>query len=104
MGRMKQLDKDERRALRDQLLEDIEAGHVPLPEAVRRMRAVTGLTQAEFAERVAGISLSALRSIEQGRMNPRLDTLESIGLHFGLTVGFVRRPQAGPPRPTRQES
>ncbi|MCB9744137.1 MAG: helix-turn-helix transcriptional regulator [Alphaproteobacteria bacterium] len=97
MGRMKHLSKEERRDLRDQLLADIEAGHVPLQDAVRRMRAVTGLTQAEFAERVAGISLTALRSIEQGHANPRLDTLENIGRHFGLTIGFVRRARVGLP-------
>lgn len=90
MGRMKQLGRDERNELRRRLYEDLDAGSLSIPETVRRMRAVTGLTQREFAERVAEISLPALQRIEQGRGNPRLDTLEKVGRHFGVEVRFVR--------------
>lgn len=90
MGRMKHLGKDERNELRRRLYDDLDAGSLSIAEAVRRMRAVTGLTQRDFAERVAGISLPALQRIEQGRGNPRLDTLEKLGRHFGLYVRFVR--------------
>lgn len=91
MGRMKKLDKAERQALRTQLYEDIEAQRLSVPEAVRAMRAITGLTQADFAERIAGVSLPTLKGIEQGKANPTLETLEHIGRAFGLEVGFVRR-------------
>lgn len=90
MGRMKELDKAERQALRLQLYEDLDAGRLGVPETVRRMRLVTGLTQEAFARRIAGVSLPALQRIEQGRANPRMDTLEKIGRHFGVRVGFVR--------------
>ena len=90
MGRMKQLGKEERQELRRQLYDDLDAGRLTIAEAVRRMRAVTGMTQDEFAQRIAGISVPALQRIERGDANPRLDTLQKIGRNFGLEVRFVR--------------
>ncbi len=91
MGRMRKLDKAERDAERTRLYDDLEAGRIGIPEAVRRMRAVAGMSQAEYAARVAGISKTALAQIEQGKGNPRLSTLQAIGAAFGLDLGFVRR-------------
>lgn len=88
---MRKLDADERQLLRRQLNEDIAAGAVGLAEAVRRMRQITGLTQPEFAKRVAGISPAALAQIERGKGNPTVATLTKIGRVFGFDVGFVRR-------------
>ncbi len=91
MGRMRKLSKEERDAERARLYEDLGAGRVGLPEAVRRMRAVAGMSQAEYASRVAHISKTVLAQIERGDGNPRLSTLRAIGAAFGLDVGFVWR-------------
>jgi len=93
MGRMRQLSPEERREARVRFFEAIDSGGVPLAEAVRQMRVITGMTQAQFAERVAGISRQALARIEQGRGSPSVATLDRIGEAFGLQVGFVRRPR-----------
>lgn len=87
---MRKLSPEARRAAKAQLYDDLAAGLVELPEAVRRMRLITGLTQAEFAARIAGISSSALAQIERGESNPRLDTLNKIGRAFGLVIRFGR--------------
>ena len=97
MGRMKQLGPDERRAARRALYQAIEQGGLSIGEAVRRMRAITGLTQAEFAERIAGISPRALAAVERGEGNPTVATLQAIGAPFGLTLAFVREPPEAAP-------
>lgn len=91
MGRMRRLGPEQRQQARRELYEALAEGKLTIPEAVRRMRVITGLTQAEFARRVAGISPGALAQIESGRGNPTLATLEKIGKAFGLTLGFRRR-------------
>ena len=94
MGRMKQLSPEERRVARVALYEALEAGELDIADTVRRMREVAGMTQAEFAARVAGVSRLTLSQIERGEGNPTLETLSRIGAAFGLTLGFVpvRRP------------
>jgi DNA-binding XRE family transcriptional regulator len=93
MGRMKQLSPEERREARLSLYQALEAGELDLAETVRRMRQVAGMTQAEFAERVAGVSRLTISQIERGEGNPTLETLNRIGAAFGLTLGFVRNPR-----------
>lgn len=88
---MKQLSPEEQRAVRRALYERIESGDIGLAEAVREMRLSIGMTRAEFAERVAGVSIAALAQIETGGGNPTVETLEKIGRPFGLRVAFVRR-------------
>ena len=83
------------RDLRDALLDGLAEGRIDIPEAVRRMREISGLTQAEFA-RHRGISLPALKRIEAGKANPTMETLNAIGRIFGLKVGFVRASPADP--------
>jgi len=91
MGRMKILDASERRAERRRLHEQVDT--MSIAEAVRTMRRISGLTQAEFAERVAGISLTALAQIERGEANPTVSTLSKIGAAFGLEIGYRRSPR-----------
>ena len=55
------------------------------------MRKVAGLTQAEFAERIAKVSPGALAQIETDRGNPTIETLNKVGAAFGLEVGFIRK-------------
>lgn len=85
---------EEARAQLDALYASLAAGEIPLGEAVRRMRHISGLTQPQFAKH-RGISLPALRQVESGRGNPTVRTLDAIAKVFGLQVGFVPRPAGG---------
>jgi transcriptional regulator with XRE-family HTH domain len=49
----------------------------PLISFIREERKALGLTQAELAFRT-GVSLLAIRNIEQGLSQPRLDTLNKL--------------------------
>lgn len=93
MGRMPVLDRDARRAAKERLYASLEAGQLDLGEAIRLMRHIAGLTQAEYATRIAKVSPATLAQIEQGRANPTVETLDRIGRGFGLRVGFVRIPR-----------
>ena len=93
MGRIAKLTPEQRQAEKDRLYADVAIGGVPVDEMVRRMRRITGMTQADYARKVAGISPQALAQIEQGRGNPTVETLNRLGRAFGLQVGFVRRPR-----------
>lgn len=76
------------REMRDRFADDIAAGRLDLGTAVRSMRRISGLTQAEFAKH-RGVALLTLKRIEAGTANPTVETLERIGRIFGLRVGFV---------------
>ncbi|MCB9592535.1 MAG: helix-turn-helix transcriptional regulator [Sandaracinaceae bacterium] len=91
---MRILGPEERRAERVRLFEELGSSGLGLGETVRRLRRITGLTQKDFAARIAGISTPALAQIERGEANPTLETLQKIGKAFGLDVGFVRKPPA----------
>jgi DNA-binding XRE family transcriptional regulator len=80
-------------AARAALYEGLREGRLDLAAAVRQMRRVSGLTQAEFA-RHRGISLAALRQIEGGRGNPTVETLNKIASVFSLEAGFVPKQAA----------
>lgn len=85
----KNLDKEAARALRTELYAAVASGELPLQEAVKRMRKISRLTQAEFAAH-RGVSIKAIKEIENGRGNPTVETLNKIGKFFGLEVAFVR--------------
>ncbi len=88
MPRNKKLTPEQLHQLRVAFHQACDQG-VPLAEAVRTMRRISGLDQTGFA-RLLGIAPRALMEIERGRGNPTLKTLEKLGRPFGLTVGFVR--------------
>lgn len=88
--RRKHIDPDAERALRAQFYADIEAGRLTLAEAVRQMRRLSRLTQPEFAKH-RGISVGALKQLEAGVGNPKIETLNKVAEIFGLEVGFIRR-------------
>lgn len=56
---------------------------------VKEKRKSVNLTQPEFAER-AGVALTVLRKIEQGKLNINLDGLLQILKMFGCTIDIVR--------------
>ena len=85
----KNLDKDKLREQRAQLYELIARGELTLQAAVKEMRAISRLTQADFAAH-RGVSTKVIKEIESGSGNPTVNTLNRIGSFFGLEVAFVR--------------
>lgn len=74
-----------RKALRKKLYEKLETEGVLIPRAIKDLRRIMGLNQGDFANRI-GISLSALRRIEQGHDNFTFDTLHKVLQPFSLQV------------------
>ena len=60
-----------------------------IPETMKAMRKMAGLTQAEFAQH-RGVSRRVIQDVERGTGNPTVESLRSIAKRFGLQVGFVR--------------
>jgi len=59
-----------------------------LEDFVKERRKAVGLTQEEFAER-AGIALTVLRKIEQGKTNLNLDKVNQVLYMFGHKLAPV---------------
>ena len=79
---------DEQNELRRAFYEKIGRGEMTLPEAMKAMREMTGLTQAEFAAH-RGVSRRVIQDIERGTGNPTVESLNTIAKLFGLRVGLV---------------
>jgi DNA-binding XRE family transcriptional regulator len=88
--RRKPLPKELLRADRIQLYQDIEAGKLSLQDALKKMRAISGMTQPEFAKH-RGVSLRVIREIEQGVGNPTVSSINKIAEIFSLEVAFRRK-------------
>jgi DNA-binding XRE family transcriptional regulator len=89
--RKKPLPKDLARAERMQFYDDIEAGKLSLQQAVKKMRAISGMTQPEFAQHCE-VSVRVIKEIEAGRGNPTVKSLNQIAKIFALEVAFRRTP------------
>ena len=61
-----------------------------LPEFVRVRRKEVNPTQEEFAER-AGVALTVVRKIEQGKTNLNLDKVNQVLQMFGHELAPVNR-------------
>lgn len=59
-----------------------------LAHFVKEQRKKAGLTQEEFAER-AGVALTVIRKIEQGKENLSLSKVNQVLLMFGHTLAPV---------------
>jgi DNA-binding XRE family transcriptional regulator len=86
------------RAQREAFYQAVQTGQLSVGEAVAAMRKISRLTQEEFAQH-RGISVQALRQIEQGTGNPTVETLNKVAAIFGLQVGFVAVPASDVPQP-----
>ena len=64
-------------------------GDIGIREATRQMRIILGMTQKEYAKKVAHISPRILSEFENGVGNPTLATLQKIASPFGLRVTFM---------------
>lgn len=89
----KPLDPEELESRRSELRAALRAGSLTLGQSVRAMRRLTGLTQKEYAERVAHVFPRVLADIERGTANPTLETLERIAKPWGWKIGFVPPPE-----------
>ena len=88
--RRKRIDDHVERVLRDDFHKAIAENRLSIHGAVKAMRRISRLTQAEFAKH-RGISLVTLKQIESGNGNPKIGTLNQIAEIFGLQLGFVKK-------------
>lgn len=97
MPRRNRPSRDEQNALRRAFYERVSRGDMSIPETLRAMREMTGMTQAEFAAH-RGVSRRVIQDVERGTGNPTVDSLNSVAKLFGLQVGFVpiRRKEPSP--------
>ena len=92
---MKRPDNKDMTGMKEALYRNLAAGAIGIREATRQMRKILGMTQKDYAEKVAGVSPRILSEFENGSGNPTLATLEKIASPFGLKVTFL------PPAPWR---
>ena len=90
--RRKKIDQDVERALRDAFDKDIAGNNLTIPAALKAMRRISCLTQAEFAEH-RGVSLVTLKQLESGKGNPKVETINKVAEIFALQLGFVKKPR-----------
>ena len=86
---MKRYSNNEMAEMKNELYSDLARGTVDIREATRKMRKIIGMTQAEYAKKIAKISPRILSDFERGTGNPTIETLEKIGKPFGLKVSFL---------------
>jgi len=82
---------DEQVALRQQAIDDVLAHpEWSLRDAIRHLKRHSLITSEELA-RLSGVSLRAVRDIEQGRSEGTVQTVNRILGVLGLRLGVVRR-------------
>ena len=86
---MKRFAPAEMARMKEMLYVDLARGNIDVREATRRMRKILGMTQKDYARKVAVISPRILSEFENGSGNPTLATLEKIAFPFGLKVIFL---------------
>lgn len=78
-------------------------GPIAVAEAVKRWRAVRGLSQRALAER-AGIGYVIIARLELGQTDPRLSTLERLAEALRVTVPDLFTSPATMKRPARKRA
>jgi putative transcriptional regulator len=86
---MKRPTPSEMTRMKEELYCGLASGEIGIREATRRMRKILGMTQKEYAQKVASVSPRILSEFENGVGNPTLSTLEKIASPFGLAVTFL---------------
>jgi len=86
---MKRPDPQEMARMKEELYLGLAKGDIDIREATRQMRKILGMTQKEYAKKVAAISPRILSEFENGTGNPTLATLQKIASPFGLKVTFL---------------
>jgi transcriptional regulator with XRE-family HTH domain len=95
---MKRPNINEMTDLKETLYRNLATGEIGIREATRQMRKILGMTQKDYAQKIADISPRILSEFENGVGNPTLATLEKIASPFGLKVTFL------PPKAWRTKS
>lgn len=90
---MKRLSIAEQESRRAALRQALREGRLEIGAALREMRRLTGLSQKDYAEKVARIFPRVLMEIERGHANPTLETLEKLAKPWGWKVGFLPPPE-----------
>ena len=75
--------------MKEELYRGLARGDISIREGTRQMRKILGMTQKEYAQKVADISPRILSEFESGSGNPTLATLEKIAVPFGLKITFL---------------
>ena len=75
--------------MKENLYLGLAKGTIGIREATRQMRKILGMTQKEYALKIADVSPRILSEFESGGGNPTLATLEKIASPFGLKVTFL---------------
>jgi transcriptional regulator with XRE-family HTH domain len=86
---MKRPPTEEMARMKEELYRSLAQGDIGIREATRRMRKILGMSQKEYAQKVADISPRILSEFENGSGNPTLATLEKIASPFGLKITFL---------------
>jgi len=86
---MKRPDPQEMARMKEELYLGLAKGDIDIREATRQMRKILGMTQKEYAKKVADISPRILSEFENGTGNPTLATLQKIASPFGVKVTFL---------------
>jgi len=75
--------------MKENLYHGLARGEINIREATRQMRKILGMTQKDYAKKIACVSPRILSEFENGSGNPTLATLEKIASPFGLKVSFL---------------
>ena len=86
---MKRPNAQETTDLKEGLYLDLARGSIDIRDATRQMRKILGMTQKDYAKKIAGVSPRILSEFENGSGNPTLATLEKIASPFGLKITFL---------------
>jgi transcriptional regulator with XRE-family HTH domain len=86
---MKRPNNQEMAEMKESLYLGLAKGTIGIREATRQMRKILGMTQKDYAKKVADVSPRILSEFENGSGNPTLATLEKIAVPFGLKVTFL---------------
>lgn len=92
---MKRPSNQEMIGMKEALYLGLANGEIGIRDATRQMRKILGMSQKEYAKKIADVSPRILSEFENGKGNPTLATLEKIASPFGLRVSFL------PPEPWR---
>jgi len=78
----------DRKAIIEDLQNDLINNRCEIGEAIKTMRKSIGLNQKDFAK-LFGLTVNALSLLENDKSNPTLKTINKIGSKFGFKINFV---------------
>ncbi len=78
----------DRKAIIEDLQNDLINNRCEIGEAINTMRKSIGLNQKDFAK-LFGLTVNALSLLENDKSNPTLKTLNKIGSKFGFKINFT---------------